>query len=70
MGSKITLILDVLGDGMWHETGDLQQQVKLDEHKMQKVIGFLKEFDFVRISPHKKVRVSRSFQKLMAQTLT
>ncbi len=71
MSSKITVILDVLGDGKWHETGELEQQAKLDGRQVQEVIRFLGEFDFVKIdSPRKKVRMCEGCQELMSQTLT
>ena len=71
MSSKITMILDILSDGKWHEIKEMQQQAELDEQQVQEVIKFLSEFDFVKIdSANKKVRISRSFQKLMAETST
>jgi hypothetical protein len=71
MGSKITMILEMLSDGKWHETKELQQQAEIDEYQMQEVTKFLNEFDFVKaVRANKKVRISESYQELLAQTST
>jgi DNA-binding IclR family transcriptional regulator len=65
------MILEILSDGKWHEIKELQQQAEIDEHQVEEVTKFLNEFDFVKVdSANKKVRISKSYQKLLAQTST
>jgi DNA-binding IclR family transcriptional regulator len=69
--SKITLILEMLGDGKWHGIEELQLRLGLNELKVQEVTSFLNKYDFVKIDKeHRKVKINRNFQKLRAQTVT
>ncbi len=68
--AEIALVLEILDDGKWHEIGELQQRLDLNEKKMQKITAFLNKYDFVKIdSEHGKVKINRNFQKLLAQTV-
>jgi DNA-binding IclR family transcriptional regulator len=65
------MILEMLGDGKWHEIEELQLKLGLNEHKMQEITTFLNKYDFVEIDKeHRKVKINRNFQKLLAQTVT
>jgi DNA-binding IclR family transcriptional regulator len=69
--SKITMILEILGDGKWHGIEELQQRLELNEREVQEIITFLNKYDFVKIDKeHGKVKINRNFQKLLAQTVT
>jgi DNA-binding IclR family transcriptional regulator len=69
--SKITMILEMLGDGKWHEVEELQLMLGLNEHEVQGITMFLNKYDFVEIDKeHRKVKINRNFQKLLAQTVT
>jgi DNA-binding IclR family transcriptional regulator len=69
--SKITIILEMLGDGKWHEIEELQQRRGLNEHEVQEITAFLNKYDFVKIDKeHRKVKINRNFQKLLVQTVT
>jgi DNA-binding IclR family transcriptional regulator len=69
--SKITLILEMLGDGKWHGIEELQLRLGLNELKVQEITTFLNKYDFVKIDKeHRKVKINRNFQKLRAQTVT
>ena len=69
--SKITMILEMLGDGKWHGIEELQLRLGLNELKVQEVTSFLNKYDFVKIDKeHRKVKINRNFQKLRAQTVT
>lgn len=71
MVSKITMILEMLGDGKWHEIEELQLRLGLNEHKVQEITTFLNKYDFVKIDKeHEKVKINRNFQKLLVQTIT
>jgi DNA-binding IclR family transcriptional regulator len=65
------MILEILGDGKWHGSEELQLRLGLNEHKVQKITTFLNKYDFVKIDKeHGKVKINRNFQKLLAQTVT
>lgn len=69
--SKITMILEMLGDGEWHGIEELQQRLELNERKMQEITTFLNKYDFAEIDKeHGKVKINRNFQKLLVQTIT
>jgi DNA-binding IclR family transcriptional regulator len=69
--SKITRILEMLGDGKWHEIEELQLMLGLNEHKVQEIATFLNKYDFVKFDKERrKVKINRNFQKLLAQTVT
>ncbi len=71
MVSKITMILEMLGDGKWHEIKELQLRLGLNEREVQEVTTFLNKYDFVKFNKeHGKVKANRNFQKLLAQTVT
>jgi DNA-binding IclR family transcriptional regulator len=69
--SKITMILEMLGDGKWHGIEELQLRLGLNEREVQEITTFLNKYDFVKIDKeHGKVKINRNFQKLLAQTVT
>lgn len=71
MVPKITMILEMLGDGKWHGIEELQLRLGLNERKVQEITTFLNKYDFVKIDKeHGKVKINRNFQKLLAQTVT
>ena len=71
MVSKITLILEMLGDGKWHGIKELQLRLGLNELKVQEITMFLNRYDFVKIDKKQgKVKLNRNFQKLLAQPVT
>ncbi len=69
MGSTITVLLDMLGDGQWHNLAELQRQARLAGYKVQSVAAFLCRFDFAVIDEtNEKVKVSRDFQDFLTRT--
>lgn len=71
MVSKITMILEVLDDGKWHGTVELQERLELNEREVKEITTFLTKYDFVKIDKeHERVRINRSFQRLLDQTIT
>jgi len=69
MESKISMILEILSDGKWHEIEELQQRIALDEYKVQEIATFLNKYDFAMIDgANRKVKISRDFQRFLAQT--
>jgi DNA-binding IclR family transcriptional regulator len=65
------MILEMLGDGKWHEIEELRLRLGLNERRMQEITTFLNKYGFVEIDQeHGKVKINRNFQKLLAQTVT
>jgi DNA-binding IclR family transcriptional regulator len=65
------MILEMLGDGKWHGIEELRLRLGLNELKVQEITMFLNRYDFVKIDKeHRKVKLDRNFQKLLAQPVT
>ena len=70
MVSKITLLLEALGDGKWHGVQELQLRLQLDEQKFKNMTAFLNKYNFVEVDEEKgKVKINRDFRELLAKTL-
>ncbi|MBT0159867.1 hypothetical protein G4O51_07770 [Candidatus Bathyarchaeota archaeon A05DMB-2] len=64
--SKVDLVLELLGDGGWHEITELQQSLTLDEREVQEILAFLGTYELAEVDAEKgRVRISRDFQKLL-----
>ena len=69
MGSELALLLEIVGDGEWHELTKLQQKAQLSDHKLQSITVFLSNFGFVEIDETKsKLKIRKDFQDLLART--
>jgi DNA-binding IclR family transcriptional regulator len=65
------MILEMLGDGKWHGIEELRLRLGLNELKVQEITMFLNRYDFVKVDKeHRKVKLDRNFQKLLAQPVT
>ena len=61
------MILEMLGDGKWHEIEELQLMLGLNEHKVQEITTFLNKYDFVKIDKeHRKVKINQEFPKVIS----
>ena len=69
--SKITLALQILDDGKWHQIQDLQETLELSEYELEKLIIFLSKYDFVMMDKDNlKIKVNTAFQNLLCQNVT
>ena len=69
--SKITMLLDVLGDGRWYGIEELLLRLELSEHNFWEIMAFLNKYGFVKVDEkNRKVKINRDFQKLLAQAIT
>ena len=69
--SKITLILDILGDGLWHEVEALVLSFELDDDTFWAIIKFLNKYGFVKVDEENmRVKLTRAFQKLLTAVAT
>jgi len=69
--SKITMLLDVLGDGRWYGIEELLLRLELSEQKFLEIMAFLNKYGFVKVDErNRRVKINRDFQKLLAQVVT
>lgn len=66
MAYKLSRLLEILGDGKWHETEKLKQFMGLSDYDMLKITDFLGEYDFAKVDDDKKrVRINKDFKKIL-----
>jgi DNA-binding IclR family transcriptional regulator len=69
--SKITMVLEILGDGKWHGIDELLHSLSLSEDKFRELTSFLNAYSFVKFDEkHGRVKINSDFKKLLAQTAT
>ena len=60
------MILEILKDGKWHSIKEIEEKTKLHEFKLQMVIDFLTNFNFVEIKKDcREIKATREFLKIM-----
>ena len=68
MAYKITMLLEVLGDGKWHEIEQLHQLMNIYDCEITEIMAFLNKYDFAEVDHAKKrVRLNKDFQKILSQ---
>jgi hypothetical protein len=66
---KVTRLLEILGDGKWHETDQLKQMMDLSDCEVQEITDFLGKYDFAQVDDGKKrVKINRDFKRILTQT--
>lgn len=66
--SKITMALEILGDGRWHRIEELLLSLQLSEDKFRELSSFLNAYSFVKVDEKKrKVKINNDFKKLLTQ---
>ena len=69
--SKITIILEVLGDGKWHGVEDIRQQMDLTAGEMTEIVVFLGKYGFAEIDDaNSRLKINPAFKKILAQNIT
>jgi DNA-binding transcriptional regulator/RsmH inhibitor MraZ len=68
--SKITMALEILGDGKWHGIDELLSSLKLSEDKFRELTSFLNAYSFVKVDEkHGRVKISSDFKKLLTKAV-
>jgi hypothetical protein len=63
---KLSRILEILGDGKWHETEQLKQLMGLGDCEILEITDFLGKYDFAQVDDDKKrVRIAKDFKKIL-----
>ena len=69
MSYKLTKLLEIIGDGKWHETNRLKQLIDLSNCEMQGITDFLGKYDFAEVDDHRKrVKINKDFQRILTKT--
>jgi len=67
--SKITKMLEVLTDGKWHVLMEIQQQMKMGDDEVVRVVKFLKEYNFIVVDEVKKeIRLQEIAKRFLARS--
>jgi hypothetical protein len=65
---KLSRLLEILGDGKWHETYQLRQLMGLSDCEVEEITDFLEKYDFAEVDGAKKrVKINKDFKKILAQ---
>lgn len=66
---KLGKLLEILGDGNWHEANELRLQMDLNDFEVQRIADFLDEYDFAEVDEAKRrMRINKDFQRILTQT--
>ena len=66
--SKITMALEILGDGKWHRIEELLLSLNLNEDKFRELTSFLNAYSFVKVDEKNgRVKINSDFKKLLTQ---
>lgn len=68
MAYKLSRLLEILGDGKWHETDQLRQLMGLSDCEVEEITDFLGKYDFAEVDEtRKRVRINKDFKKILTQ---
>ena len=65
MAYKLSRLLEILGDGKWHDTGHLTTLMELSNWEILEITDFLGKYNFAQVDDDKKrVRIAKDFKKI------
>jgi len=65
---KLSRLLEILGDGKWHDTDQLKELMGLSDTEVDEITDFLGKYDFAQVDEAKKrVRINKDFKKILTQ---
>jgi hypothetical protein len=63
---KLSRLLEILGDGKWHDTDQLTTLMELSYWELLEIMDFLGKYNFAQIDEDKKrVKIARDFKKIL-----
>lgn len=66
--SKLSKILEILGDSEWHTLAEIRERSKIDQKEVKPIVDFLKDYDIViDDKQNRKIRLREMAQKLLAE---
>ncbi|MCW4035134.1 MAG: hypothetical protein NWF03_07200 [Candidatus Bathyarchaeota archaeon] len=60
-------ILWLLKDGKWHDTKEVTVKAELTEFKTEKVLSFLKEYNFIQVTNDGRIRIQPSIRQFLEE---
>ena len=70
MPFRITLLLEELEDGKWHNLDQLKQLMNLNDHEMKEITRFLSQYDFAEFDEEaSRVRINKDFKKILTNDM-
>jgi hypothetical protein len=67
---KVSRLLEIIGDGKWHETDQLKRLMDLTDCEVQAITDFLGKYDFAQIDDVKKrVKINKDFKRILTQPM-
>ena len=71
MSLRTDRLLDMLSDGKWHHIDQVSQALELGDSEVQKIAGFLSQFNFVEFDEKTgRVKMTVDFQKIVVSDAT
>ena len=52
--STLDKIFELLRDGKWHNLKEINEEVRLQEDKLEEIIGFFAEYKFVQLDKRRR----------------
>lgn len=66
--SKLSKILEILGDSEWHTLAEIRERSKIGQKEVKPIVDFLKDYDIViDDKQNRKIRLREMAQKLLAE---
>ncbi len=66
--AKIAMVLEILGDGRWHQIEELMLSLKLSDDKFRELTSFLTVYSFAKVDEKmRRIKINSDFKKLVAQ---
>ena len=66
MAYKLSRLLEILGDGKWHNTDQLTMLMELSNWELLEITDFLGKYHFAQVDDNKKrVKIAKDFKKIL-----
>jgi hypothetical protein len=59
-------MLEILDDGQWHQSTEIKRKMKLTNGQVQKVVDFLREYDFVVVDDANRIRLNEKVRDFLS----
>ena len=70
MPFRMTLLLEELEDGKWHNLDQLKQLIDFSDSEMKEITRFLSQYDFAEFDEDtSRVRINKDFKKILTNDM-
>ncbi len=68
MAYKLSRLLEIIGDGKWHEIAKIKCLADLTESELHEITDFLGVYDFAEVDQtNGRIKITKDFQKICCQ---